>query len=114
MGSPSQTSRLPNLSSFDEVVLCHAYCKYSIDGKTGTNQRGGTMWEKIQTKFNNTEGVLYHRSIKVLQGKWTTINRDCMLYSAKMTRAFGATRGSGTSRAKWVSPENNFIHIYHL
>ena len=112
--TPPNCSRLPNFNAHDEVLLCMAYVKFSIDGAMGTNQPGSTLWEKITNEYNSSEGVIYKRSENTLQGKFRKINTDCVLYTANLSKAYGRGKESGTSEVSWVITINIYLfYIYN-
>lgn len=75
-----------NFNTGEEMQLCRSYLVIGKDAVTGTGQKSGTFWERIEKHYNeNTSGA--QRSLRSLETKWRTVGAECSKFVAAMATA---------------------------
>ena len=98
----SGTSRQPNMTPFEDEILCTIYAKYTARSIEGNSISSGTFWDTVKDEYNVTHGITITRTRSMLSTRYNHISHQIMLYIAKLSHQMN-NMGSGTNEFQAVT-----------
>ncbi|KAL6272654.1 hypothetical protein ACE6H2_023346 [Prunus campanulata] len=86
----TKSQRGVNWRPEEDEALCKGWVSVSEDGAIGTNQASDTFWQRVYQKFlENDLGISgsERRTYQAIASRFKTINQQCSLWKACLTKA---------------------------